>query len=361
MQKAFTHIFISLFILAPLLTACFSDDKHDGHDALVDDGTADVAMLDEIDSVWWQRQQDSLSFTSTHHYTKNYNFIVTSDSLVLFRQQPEELVSRTELPEAGQWVAERRDTDSIVISHGDRLVVAEIRILPNDSIDSVWVQLARDQMTFGWIHETQLLTNVVPDAPVSQFISTFSDVHLLWMIIIVALIIVLYTFRIVERKRAKIVHFNDIPSFYPTLLVLNVAFAATLYASIQLFAPEMWRHFYYHPTLNPFSVPLLLSSFLCLVWLMPILALATVDDVRRHLSLRDTMLYLGGLAAVCMVDYLVFTITTLYYIGYLLLVIYVFFSIWAFNRYRRLVYFCGRCGKALHEKGRCPHCGAINE
>lgn len=344
-----------------LLSSCYSDDKSGGHDALVDDGTADVTKVDEVDSVWWQRQQDSLSFTSTHHYTKNYNFIVSSDSLILFRQQPEELVSRTELPEAGLWVAERRDTDSIVICHGDRLVVAEIRILPNDSIDSVWVQLARDQMTFGWTHETQLLANVVPDTPISQFISTFSDVHLLWMLIITGLTVVIYTLCIVRRKKAKIVHFNDIPSFYPTLLVLNVAFAATLYASIQMFAPEMWRHFYYHPTLNPFSVPPLLSSFLCLVWLMPILGLATVDDVRRHLCLRDSILYLGGLSAVCMVDYLIFTISTLYYIGYLLLILYVFYSIWAFNKYRRLVYFCGRCGKALHEKGRCPHCGAMNE
>lgn len=353
------HKYLFLALLAVMLHSCYSDNKSETHDALP---MADNALaIESFDTLAWQRQQDSLSFTSRHHYTNNYNFIVSSDSLTLYKQQPEELVSREELPEAGMWVAERRDTDSIVIDHGDRLVVAEIRIIPKDSIDSVWVQLARDQMTFGWIHETSLLANVVPDDPISQFISVFSDVHLLWMIIIVGLIVVVYTLRIVRRKKAKIVHFNDIPSFYPTLLVLDVAFAATLYATIQMYAPEMWSHFYYHPTLNPLSVPPLLSAFLTLVWFMPILGLATLDDVHRHLNLRDTILYMGGLAAVCMVDYLIFTISTLYYVGYLLLVVYVFFSIWTFNKYRRLVYFCGKCGKAMHEKGRCPHCGALNE
>lgn len=353
------HKYLFLALLAVMLHSCYSDNKSETHDALP---MADNALaIESIDTLAWQRQQDSLSFTSSHHYTNNYNFIVSADSLILYRQQPEELVVSNEKPEADMWAPEILNTDSIVIAHGDQLVVAEIRILPNDSIDSVWVQLARDQMTFGWVHETELLASVVPDDPISQFISIFSDTHLLWMLIIVGLIIVVYTLRIVRRKKAKIVHFNDIPSFYPTLLVLDVAFAATLYASIQMFAPEIWRHFYYHPTLNPLSVPLLLSAFLSLVWLMPILGFATVDDVRRHLSIRDTILYLGGLAAVCMVDYIIFTITTLYYIGYVILVAYVFFSIWSFNKYRRLVYICGKCGKAMHDKGHCPHCGALNE
>ena len=43
--------------------------------------------------------------------------------------------------------------------------MADIRIMSVDSIDSVWVQVARDQQTFGWIHESKLLPNVVPDDP----------------------------------------------------------------------------------------------------------------------------------------------------------------------------------------------------
>lgn len=45
------------------------------------------------------------------------------------------------------------------------------------------------------------------------------------------------------RKNAKIVHFRDIDSFYPTLLAIIVACSATFYASIQNFVPDVWRHF----------------------------------------------------------------------------------------------------------------------
>lgn len=294
-------------------------------------------------------------------FNVNYNFIVSADSLRLYLQQPEEIVSTHLNTQSELWATSIQVHDSINVLKNQRLVVAEIRILPNDSIDSVWVQLARDQMTFGWIHQSELLPAVVPDDPISQFISIFSDIHLAWMITIVTLTIAIYTFRTLKQKKSKIVHFNDIPSFYPTLLVLTVSFAATMYASIQLFAPEMWRHFYFHPTLNPFILPLPLSIFLTLVWMLPILGVATIDDVTHHLSLKDSTLYLAGLTAVCMIDYIIFTLTTLYYLGYVLLIAYIYYSISTFNKHRRLVYYCGRCGRAIHRKGRCPYCGVMNE
>lgn len=40
------------------------------------------------------------------------------------------------------------------------------------------------------------------------------------------------------------VYFNDIDSLYPLLLCLLMAFCATIYESIQVFAPETWQHFY---------------------------------------------------------------------------------------------------------------------
>ena len=58
-----------------------------------------------------------------------------------------------------------------------------------------------------------------------------------------------------------------------------------------------------------------------------IVAIATIDDIRHHLSLGEALLYLGGLAAVCAVDYVVFSVTTLYYIGYPLLIAYFIFAI----------------------------------
>jgi len=295
-----------------------------------------------------ERQIDSLTFQSRHHYTNNYNFVVKSDSLVLMRQQPEELMSG--LP-----------TDTVVFHKARHVVVADIRILPTDSIDSVWVQLASDRNRFGWVHETEMLPRVVPDDPISQFISTFSDVHLLIFLFIIAVIGGAYLMRRLLRENAYIVHLRDIPSFYPTLLCLIVASAATLYASIQMYAPDVWRHFYYHPTLNPFSVPLLLEVFLLSVWAMLIVGLAAVDDVRRLLPATDALMYLSGLVAVCAVDYIVFSISTLYYIGYALLVLYFYFALTRYHRYSAFSYVCGNCGARMRHKGRCPHCGAMNK
>ena len=223
------------------------------------------------------------------------------------------------------------------------------------------MQLARDQSTFGWINESQLLPSVVPDDPISQFISTFSDVHLLIFLVVICVIGMLYLALKIVRAKAFLVHVRDIDSFYPTLLALLVAASATFYASIQLFAADTWRHFYYHPTLNPFSVPLLLSVFLTSVWAILIIGLATIDDVRHKLPFSDAMLYLCGLAGVCAVNYIVFSIRTLYYVGYPLLLGYGYWAIRRYLAYNRSRFTCGNCGAALHSKGRCPHCGSFNQ
>lgn len=294
-----------------------------------------------------EKQIDSLSFFSIHHYTNNYNFVVSADSITLIKQLPEEVLS-------GMTV------DSFTVHRHDHLVVADIRIVPADRQDSVWVELANDSSVFGWVHESKLLSRVVPDDPISQFISTFSNTHLIIFLIIISIFGVTYLMRQLLRHNAHIVHFNDIDSFYPTLLCLIVATSATFYATIQTFVPNLWQHFYYHPTLNPFSVPFTLSIFLMSVWAMIIVAIAAVDDVRHLLPPGEAVLYLGGLLGVCAVDYIIFSLLTLYYVGYVLLVAYVYFALRQYFRNNRATYFCGNCGAKLHHKGRCPHCGAIN-
>ena len=163
------------------------------------------------------------------------------------------------------------------------------------------------------------------------------------------------------RRQAYLVHFNDIDSPYPTLLCVLVALSAVLYASIQMFAPDNWREFYFHPSLNPFRHSGLLSLFLVSVWTMIIVALAAVDDIFRHLNFGDAMLYLLGLAGVCAVNYVVFSLTTMYYLGYLLLVAYVVVAVWRYLKFTRSKYICGNCGQQIKKLGRCPHCGAINQ
>lgn len=274
-----------------------------------------------------KQQLDSISFYTTHHYTQNYNFVVTGDSLVVVAQQPEDMAVPEVVSIEIEAIGEEWQKDSITLRKNERLVVADIKTVPSDTIDSVWVKVARDQLTFGWVHENELLAKVSPDDPISQFIDFFSDTHLLIFLAFCVVIVAAYGVRRLMKLGAKIVHFNDIPSFYPASLCLLVATSAVIYSSIQVFGPESWRHFYYHPSLNPFALPLHLGLFVTSVWAIIIVAIATVDDVTKHLSLGESILYLGGLAAICAVDYVIFSITTLYYIGYPLLIAYYVFAL----------------------------------
>lgn len=281
-------------------------------------------------------------FTATHHYNQNYNFVVKADSMVIY-----------ENPDTAIY-------DSIIVYRGDQLVVAEIKTISNDTIDSVWVKLARDQMSQGWTRECDLLNGVAPDDPISQFIDLFSNNHLLLFLALVVVVTASYGLRKLYRRDAYIVHFHDISSVLPTMLAVLVATSATVYATIQNFAPENWRHFYFHPTLNPFAVTPVIGLFVSLVWALIITGIAVVEDVMRRLPFGSAVLYLLGLAAICAVDYVVFSIFTLYYIGYVLLIAYIWFAV---SRLRLVLarYVCGNCGKRIPGLGKCPHCGAVNE
>lgn len=288
-----------------MLSSCYH--RHNSHQQ-------HAAMVEYSD-----RQLDSISFSTTHHYTNKYNFLVFKDSLELMRQQPEEYISGLKV-------------DTFAVEKNHLLVVTDIRMVPQDSIDSVWVQLATENNDFGWVRESKLLRRVVPDDPISEFIMTFSNVHLLIFLVVIVVITMAYLVRKVFHSNGKIVHFNDIDSPYPVTLVLLVSISAAFYGWIQSFEPEMWRHFYFHPSLNPFAVPHLLGVFLALVWAVLIVALACVDEVYHRLTFGEGLLYLGGLAGVCALDYIIFSVLSLYYIGYVLLFAYIYFAIKTYRR-----------------------------
>lgn len=295
---------------------------------------------------------DSLSFYISHHYWTGYNFQAT-DSLTLQRSLPLQAVDGYEpMPE-----------DTLRVHAKDRLVVARLVYVPTDTVDSVWVKIARDQTTQGWIHECDMLERVVPDDPISKFIFYFSDSRSVYALSIFGLAILFWLVQSIRHKRFRIVHFRDIPSFYPTLLCLCVSGSAALYGSIQRFIPMTWVEYYFHPTLNPLrtDIPLIMDLFIASVWLMLIVAVAVVDELRRQPDLGDNLSYLTSLGGVCMVLYLVFTLTVPIYIGYVLLVCYWVFAIRQYRKNQPTHLLCGVCGHQLAHKGKCPHCGAVNE
>lgn len=288
------------------------------------------------------KTRDSLTYLYERHYTLNTNMEVVQDSVVLACLPVKDCFN--------------------TLRKGDRVVVAEFAIHSADSVDSVWVKLAHTQEIQGWISEREMMQAFVPTDSISQFIYFFSSTHASYFIVVFALFSGAWMFRLFRQKQLKMVYFNDIDSAYPLLLCLLMAFSATLYESMQVFAPETWEHFYFNPTLSPFKVPFILSAFLLSIWLFIIVLLAVLDDLFRQLTPAAAVFYLLGLASCCIFCYFFFILTTHIYIGYFFLVAFV----WIFlNKLRATFvvyrYRCGHCGQKLKDKGRCPHCGAINE
>ena len=251
--------------------------------------------------------------------------------------------------------------EQLSIYYEDPLVVAEMLVIPEDSLDSIWVKLARDQFTMGWVHQHDFLESVVPDDPISHFIHLFSIRHLGVFAILFAISLLVLLYQVFSKKKPHIFFHRDIPSPYPTFLLITLAASALLYAGIQHYVPETWLLYYYHPTLNPFGLPLILSLFLCSVWVLLILALATISEVFRLLPTSEALLYLLSLLGCCILCFLLFTLAALSPgISYILFALFALVLLLHYFRHYRPYYLCGSCGRRLRKLGKCPCCGAEN-
>lgn len=289
---------------------------------------------------------DSVAFRTAHHYWRNYNLSVRADSLTLLSQRP------------GQedW---SEPADSVTVRRGEAVVVADVAYAPADTVDSVWVKVARDQLTQGWVRESRLLRDAEPDDPVSRAINALDDAHACYAAT-GALLAAVLLLRVLRRKPLRLVYFADVPSFYPTLLCLSVAGGAVLYGSIQYFVPETWVEFYFHPTLNPFGLPPILSLFVATVWLMLVSALAALDDLRHRLDAGEAVVYWAGTGLVCLLLYRLLVLLPPA-ASYPLFLLYAAFAVLRQRRHGQARYLCGRCGTLLTRKGACPRCGACND
>lgn len=294
---------------------------------------------------------DSVEFAEEHHYSVGFNFVVKVDSLALC----------TEIPSRAQQLAFMPDSVSVYLD--EDLVVAEIQIVPEDELDTVWVKVARDQVTQGWLRESQLLDSISPDDPISSAIYFFSGTHMWGTVALVLLLGLIVFVQMMRNKREKglLTSRMLIYSPYPVLLYLSMGGSAVFYASLQLFAPNAWTEFYFHPTLNPFAVEPLLGAFLFSFWLMVLFFMATIDDAFRQLRASHALLYLLSVVTALAVLYIFFSLSTLVFVGYPLFVLFAVLLTYLYFRYLSPRYRCGHCGRPFHTKGHCPHCGTLNE
>ena len=299
------------------------------------------------------QQVDSVVFRLTHHYGPNFNFELKADSMIL-------------VPREGDLIP-----DTGVVRNKDLLVVAQIkRIEACDSTmeDTFLIKVAHDQTTMGWVKESELLENAVPDDPISQLIDFMTGSRAIWMSSFLGFGVIAFFFRKMRKQKMsislsdlKVVDLIEMDSFYPPLLLILVACVAALYASVQNFVPEFWQEYYFHPTMNPLLLPPIMAVLVTLVWLTLIVIVAVVIEVYNNFYSFRGIIYLFEIAGVCMLVYLLISWTILIYVGYLLLPILIAYLIYYYFKYIRCTMTCGHCGRKIREKGICKHCGAINE
>lgn len=303
-----------------------------------DEGGQSSGLVDDTDSLLLltPQQADSLEFRLLHHYTNNYNFVVKADSLVLVPREDEL-------------------TDMSCVRKDNRIAVADIR-----ELDTIWIKVARDQFTMGWIAEDELLKGVVPDDPISQVIDTLTVSRSIWMSILIVLGVIGFFLKRRGLHKLQIFRYDEMDSFYPSLFLILVSSLACLYASIQKFTPEFWQEYYFHPTLNPLILPFVMAVLVTLMWSVIIVFIAMLVEVYHHLDFFRGFTYVLEMLGAAMMSYLIISWTTSFYLGYALLAIYIVILLWVYYKYIRCRYICGSCGRSIRQKGICPHCRALN-
>lgn len=263
------------------------------------------------------QQQDSLRFRLTHHYSVNFNFMVKADSL--------RLLPRGEMASA----------DTLVVHEGDLLVVADVKRVEGavllaengrDTLslapDTFFICVAHDQETIGWVEETELLSACTPDDDISRIIDGLTDIRLFWMSALLLLGVGGFG---MKRGALEV----NLSIFNSRLLLLLVGLTASVYASVQMFAPEFWQEFYFHPTMNPLLLPWAMASLVTLVWLTLIVLIAVLIEVYERMTFSDAALFVLQLCGLSVLVYLLISWTTRIYVGYVLLVL---LAVWLFSR-----------------------------
>lgn len=245
-------------------------------------------------------QKDSLLFRLKHHYSANFNFLVKSDSIML-------------VPREGDIIQ-----DTCWVYKNELIAVAEIKMM-QDSIDSVWVKVAHDQYTMGWIPEKDLLGSAIPHDQISEMIYILTNSRAFWMTALILFGLLAYYLHRGESRQLYVLNFKEMRSVYPFIFVALVAIMASVYSSVQCFVPEYWQEYYYHPVLSPIGLPLIMAILLSLAWLVVIIFIAVIDEVYHHFYFVAGITYIFELLGIAMFSYLIISWTTSIYIGYTIL------------------------------------------
>lgn len=243
-------------------------------------------------------QKDSLIFRLKHHYSENFNFLVKADSIML-------------IPREGDIIQ-----DTCWVHKDNVIAVAEIKILQDNPVDSVWVKVASAQNTMGWLPEKELLSKTIPNDQISELIYILTNSRIFWMSAFIIFGIFAYLFHRGESRRLYLLKFDEMRSIYPFLFVALVSTLSIIYSSIQCYVPEYWQEYYFHPVLSPIGLPFIMAVLVSLAWLVVVIFFAVVDEVYHHYYFAAGIAYIFELLGIAMFAYLVISWTTSIYVGY---------------------------------------------
>lgn len=320
-HSTFPLLLISLVLLtlSISLAGCGHSQSSSSDSTFLATDSVDSLPLAQLTAV----QRDSLEFRLRHHYGEGFNFRVVADSLPLLPNL--ETVSSQVLTDVTNW----GDT----VLRGDLLVVAEVaRKESADSLapDTFWIKVAHDQLTQGWVEESQLLQSVVPDDSISQLLHSLTYSRGIWMSLLVLMGLlgfVIYRRVSVNHDWLSLLRHSD--SWYAPLLISLVVLLAVTYASVQLWVPEFWQEYYFHPTLNPLLLPGVMCWMMVVVWLIIITFIALLIEVYHRYYFLQGLAYVVEVLGMAMVAYLFVSWAAQIYIGYLLAPVLIVLS-WGF-------------------------------
>jgi len=326
--RAYIFYALSLAVLVSIfgLSGCSAPSESvvlaDGDSLLVGDSGQVVKVgTDTVSApVLPPHVRDSLEFRLRYHYSKDYNFIVKADSIVLRAAVGDEMM------------------DSAVVRRGDVIVVAATRrqqARDSLSADSFFVKVARDQKTMGWVPAEELRRLVTPNDSVSQLIDRLTNSRQVWMSVLLLLGVLGASgwSQISRTPRRKNRHkgwpgeafrfLYSVDSIYPSLFLILTVLMAVIYASVQHFVPEFWQEFYYHPTLNPLLLPGVMAWLTSIFWLAVIAYVAIIFDIFGRLDFPRATVFLLEVSGLAMLLYLIVAWTTGIYVGYLLAALFI--------------------------------------
>lgn len=303
---------IVLLTLSLSLAGCGRSQSLSSETSLALTDSTDSLPLAQLTAV----QRDSLEFRLRHHYGEGFNFRVTADSLPLLQNL--ETTSPLLLPPEMESEVASGDT----VLRGDLLVVAEVaRKEAADSLspDTFWIKVAHDQLTQGWVEESELLQSVVPNDSISQLLHSLTYSRGIWMSLLVLMGLlgfIIYRRVSVNHDWLSLLRHSD--SWYAPLLISLVVLLAVTYASVQLWVPEFWQEYYFHPTLNPLLLPGVMCWLMVLVWLIIITFIALIIEVYHRYYFLQGLAYIVEVLGMAMVGYLFVSWAAQIYVGYLL-------------------------------------------